>query len=125
NLVFNIESNTISVSKAPGSASKAANGRLLVTVTDQKGQTLEGASVSLGERNAGDVTGKDGQVVLDHLPEGTYTAEISYVGMEKTVQKITVIAGKQTSILVKLKPAINDMDETIVRGYGTVNRSAN
>ncbi|HVK46771.1 MAG TPA: SusC/RagA family TonB-linked outer membrane protein [Pseudobacter sp.] len=125
NLVFIIEGNTISISKAGGETAPAGKGRLLITVTDDKGVPLEGASVSLREQPAGDVTGKDGQVVLDHLPEGNFTAEISFVGMEKAVQKVTVNTGKQTVLLVKLKPAINDMDETIVRGYGTVNRSAN
>lgn len=124
-LHYSIEGNSISISKSAPSPSSVGAGRILVQVTDEKGLPLEGASVSLRERRAGDVTGKEGQLLLDNIPEGNYTAEISYVGMEKAVQKIVVSTGKQTILHVKMKPAVNDMEETIVRGYGTVNRSAN
>lgn len=124
-LHYSIEGNSISISKATAGASVQGAGRVLLLVSDEKGQPLEGASVHIRERNMGDITGKDGQLLLDNIPEGNYTAEISYVGMEKAIQKFVVSTGKQTAIQVKMKPAVNDMEETIVRGYGTVNRSAN
>jgi len=83
------------------------------TVTSQKtGETLIGASVRIVNTSFGTSSNEYGFFSIT-LPEGTYTIEITSVGLAPTVQKITL--NKNLKIKALLSDASTQMDEVTIR----------
>ena len=82
------------------------------TVSDEAGETLIGASVSVKGTSNGTVTDLDGRFSLQ-APIGS-TLVISYVGYKTVEVKIT---GEKMDIV--LKPDSEVLDEVVVVGFGT------
>ncbi|MBL7726374.1 MAG: SusC/RagA family TonB-linked outer membrane protein, partial [Dinghuibacter sp.] len=93
-----------------------ANVEIRGTITDEKGQPLEGASVLVKGTNNGTKTDEKGNFSLD-VPPGS-TLVISYVGFET----IEVKPGAQGNISVKMKLNISSGDQIVVVGYGTLKK---
>jgi len=70
-------------------------------VTDDSGNPLISASVVLKENNNGASTDKNGVFKIQNKP-GTYTVEVSFLGFEKSVDKIVLTGGKTLSKNYKL-----------------------
>ena len=87
-------------------------------VRTEAGAPLSGASVSLRGTKRGDITDKDGNFDLEHVPLGKYTLEISYVGYDPYIEAIDV-AGSSPSIVAILRPATNTLDQAQIIAYGT------
>ena len=88
------------------------------TVTDKDGEPLIGASVSQkGMAANGTVTDIDGNYTIS--VDGSATLEFSYIGY---LPKEVVVNG-QTKINVVLEENSTQLDEVVVIGYGTQNRS--
>ncbi|WP_442589064.1 TonB-dependent receptor domain-containing protein [Pedobacter sp. AW31-3R] len=82
----------------------AKPGRISGKITDDKGETLPGASVKIVESGKAVQTGVDGSYVLSLIP-GTYTLEISYLSFQtQRVTGVVVSEGKNTSLNIALKP---------------------
>jgi TonB-linked SusC/RagA family outer membrane protein len=88
------------------------------TVTDDKGLTLPGATVSVkGNKVVSTVTNADGQYSIV-VPQGESTLVFSFVGMEKKEVSI----GTKTTINVTLIETTTSLNDVVVIGYGTQKR---
>lgn len=88
-------------------------------VSDEKGNTLPGATVSVKGTTLGTTTDVNGQFSIN-LPAGSKVLVISFIGM--TTQEIEV--GTRTNLNITLQTADQSLDEVVVRiGYGTAKRS--
>lgn len=85
-------------------------------VTGATGEPLVGVSVAVKGRKAGTTTDANGAFNLNVAP-GT-TLVFTYVGYES--KEVTV--ANQTVINVKLTPAVKQIDEVVVIGYGTASK---
>lgn len=97
------------------------------TIVSPNGELLQGATIKAGTKNQKDnfttATNEKGVFVLRQLKAGsTYTFTASYVGYEEnTVNSFQVKPGNN-SILIKLQPSKNSLDQVVVIGYGTQKR---
>jgi TonB-linked SusC/RagA family outer membrane protein len=83
------------------------------TVTDEKGEPLPGASVTVKGTTKGTVTDMDGTYSI-LTPEGA-TLVFSYIGFET----IEVPVNNRSQINITLKADVSSLDEVVVVGYGT------
>ncbi|MDE6270241.1 MAG: SusC/RagA family TonB-linked outer membrane protein, partial [Muribaculaceae bacterium] len=81
-------------------------------VTDENGEPLIGASVTVQGAKSGTVTDYDGNYEIKVAPNGTLV--FSYIGC--TPQSIEV--NKRTKIDVTLDASVSSLDEVVVIGYG-------
>lgn len=84
------------------------------TVTDEKGETLPGVSVTLKGTSSGAITDVEGKFKLD-VPNSNSILVFSFVGY--TSQEIQV--GSQTDLKIVLKTDAKVLSEVVVVGYGT------
>jgi outer membrane receptor protein involved in Fe transport len=93
-------------------------GRVSGKITDEKGETLPGASVKVVETGAGAQAGADGSYMLNLQP-GTYTLAFSYISF--TTQRVTgvvVTESKNTPLDISLKTDSRGLKEVVVTsGY--------
>lgn len=82
-------------------------------ITDETGETVIGASISVKGTTIGTITGIDGDYTLN-VPEGAVLV-VSYIGY--IPQSINV--GNQSHINIVLKEDTLALDEVVVVGYGT------
>lgn len=87
-------------------------------VSDEKGNTLPGATVSVKGTQLGTTTDVNGAYSIN-LPAGAKTLVFSFIGMK--TQEIEV--GSRTTVDVTLQTADQSLDEVVVIGYGTARRS--
>ena len=86
------------------------------TVTDAKGDPVSGASVTLKGTNKGTTTNAQGMYTLNAAAGSTL--EISVTGFIQQNIKVTG-AGPFN---ISLQPAINNLNEVVVIGYGTTRK---
>lgn len=87
------------------------------TVTDSKGETLIGVSVSVKGSTTGTITDFDGKYSLS-VPSSAKTLEAKYIGMK--TQEIA-ITGKVIDIV--MREDFSQLDEVVVIGYGTMKKN--
>lgn len=90
------------------------------TVKARNGEVLASASVILKADNFHKATETDthGTFVLENIPAGTYTLEITIIGYARYERTVTVDrAGQEFD--VRMDQLASDLGETIVVGYGT------
>ena len=80
----------------------------------EDGLGIPGASVVLKGTSVGTVTDFDGMYSIS-VPSAESVLVYSFVGMESQ----EIVAGSQSVINVSLQPALLDLDEVVVVGYGT------
>ncbi|PRD48072.1 SusC/RagA family TonB-linked outer membrane protein [Sphingobacterium haloxyli] len=124
---FNIENKLITIQRTdgktniplhPSHAKQVQEGRLKGTVTNQKGEALAGATVSINSIKINTLTNHNGEFSIT-VPVGTYEVIIGYVGHIKSVQnQITISADKTTTRNFMLTEAINAVDEVVVTALG-------
>ncbi len=87
------------------------------SVTDERGEPLVGAVVSLAERRVGTSTDLRGFYALEgSVPEGTYTLVVSYVGYSTYRVPVEIRQGQALVQDVVLSGDILSLDEVIVTG---------
>lgn len=86
-------------------------------VTDQTGETVIGANVSVKGTAVGTITNLDGEFSLD-VPAGS-TLQVSYIGYVS--QEIQV--GNQSIFTIVLNEDTQALDEVVVVGYGVQKKS--
>ncbi|MCX6218935.1 TonB-dependent receptor [Spirosoma sp.] len=89
-------------------------------VTDEKGDVLPGATVSLKGGSVGANTDADGNYTL-RIPDGTPNPVLVFSFIGYTLQEIAI--GNQTVVNVQLKGDAKSLNEVVVVGYGTQKRS--
>jgi TonB-linked SusC/RagA family outer membrane protein len=95
-----------------------------VVVTDKNESQLAGVTVRVKKVNAPDVfetsTDDKGVFIFKQLRPGTaYDFSFSYVGFTDAVLKsYRVVEGKNNSIIIKMRPADNQLNEVVVTALG-------
>jgi TonB-linked SusC/RagA family outer membrane protein len=87
------------------------------TVTDEKGLTLPGVTVTVKDAKVNAITDIDGNYTI-HVPPTGRSLIFTYVGMDK--QEIAI--GNRTTVNVKLALTSNSLADVVVIGYGTQKR---
>ncbi len=91
-------------------------GGIAGTVTDDNGDAVIGASVSVSTNpKGGTMTDADGHFVLGDVTPGT-TLNVSFIGYHN--QSVPVLEGKDTYNII-LHAKQNELDEVVVVGYAT------
>lgn len=98
----------------------AQNRTVTGTVTDDKGQPLANASVTVKGSNTGTITDENGKFTLN-VPENARALVVSSVGFASTE---TALGGKSTFAL-SLRAEEQNMSEVVVVAYGTVKKGEN
>jgi TonB-linked SusC/RagA family outer membrane protein len=88
------------------------------TVSDEKGTTLPGATVTAKGTNTAVTTDVNGKFTIE-IPASVKALLITFVGM----QEETVTLGRGTNVKVELKSLASVMADVVVIGYGTTRRS--
>ncbi|HKK46473.1 MAG TPA: TonB-dependent receptor, partial [Balneolaceae bacterium] len=84
-------------------------------VTDNKGNPLTGANISLVSIQRGAVANKTGHYTIDNISPGKYTVRVSFIGYKKKQQKISFKAGQTVIRNFKLrKSAITSQGVTVI-----------
>jgi TonB-linked SusC/RagA family outer membrane protein len=100
-------------------AQNVATRQITGTVSDEKGVTLPGASVTVKNSTTSVSTNTDGKYTIA-VPTGSSTVLVfSFLGLNK--QEVTV--GDKTVINVTLSTAATDLKDVVVIGYGNQKRS--
>lgn len=94
----------------------AAEIQISGTVTDTMGEALPGVSVVVKNRSTGTVTDQNGAFRLRTDANATLT--FNYIGF---VSQEVVVNG-QTTINVRLKSSVSDLQDVVVVGYGIVKK---
>ncbi len=89
-------------------------------VVNEKGEALEGVTVSVKSKNIATQSTLDGNYSLKNIPEQS-TLVFSFIGYASFEVKV----GSSNKIDVTLKQANNNLDEVVVVGYGTSTRRLN
>ncbi|GAB2526748.1 SusC/RagA family TonB-linked outer membrane protein [Spirosoma aerophilum] len=89
-------------------------------VTDEKGDALPGATVSLKGGSIGANTDADGNYTL-RIPDGTPNPVLVFSFIGYILQEVPI--GNQTVVNVQLKGDAKSLNEVVVVGYGTQKRS--
>ena len=87
-------------------------------VVDEKGLPLEAATVSLKSFSITTQTDANGNFMID-IPANGRTLVFSLVGFES--QEVAI--NGRSNLEITMRPAVNDLDEAVVVGYGTQKRS--
>ena len=87
--------------------------RIEGTVTNEKGEALEGANVLIREKNLGTISNDSGKFMLKGLAKDYYNLEISFLGYEIFSQTLGV--DKNVYINCQLQPSTFWGEEIIVR----------
>lgn len=86
-------------------------------VTDQEGMPIPGVTVLVQGTQNGTTTNFDGNFQID-VPNNNAVLVFSYMGYQE--QEVQV--GTQTNFQVQMEPAVSDLDEVILIGYGGQDR---
>ncbi|HTE00364.1 MAG TPA: TonB-dependent receptor [Mucilaginibacter sp.] len=87
------------------------------TVTDDKGITLPGVTVTVKDSKVSTITNIDGLYTIT-VPAGGRSLVFSFVGMEKQ----EALIGNKTTINVTMKSTATALNDVVVIGYGTQKR---
>ena len=96
---------------------KAQDKRITGKVFDSSGETIPGATVLVKGTSLGTITDMDGSFSIDATPGDILL--ISFVGFQS--REVTV--SSESSITVRLEVDIQSLEEVVVVGYGTVQKS--
>ena len=86
-------------------------------ITNEKGEPLQGASVTVRGTTRGTTTNAAGVFSID--AEAGQTLEFSMIGY----QQFTLQVGTSNSVSIQLSPVVSTISEVVVTGYGTQRRA--
>ncbi|MGI8950785.1 MAG: SusC/RagA family TonB-linked outer membrane protein [Chitinophagaceae bacterium] len=97
------------------------------TVVSEKGELLTGVTLKATNTNTKEnfttITNEKGIFVFRKMRIGSnYTITASYVGYETNIVQSFNVKDANNSILIKLNPSSNSLDQVVVIGYGTQKR---
>jgi TonB-linked SusC/RagA family outer membrane protein len=90
------------------------------TVTNEKGEPIQGASIKVKGVKRGTATDADGMFVLADINAGSILV-ISSIGYET----IELSTGKLTDIKIRLQITVNGLDEMVIKGYYSTSKRLN
>ncbi|GAA4826368.1 TonB-dependent receptor [Algivirga pacifica] len=95
----------------------AQEGAISGRVLDEMGEPLPGVSIVIKGTTKGAATDFDGNFQL-LLNQGEDVLTVSYIGYIST----EVVVGNQTNFTIQLKPDVDQLEEVVVIGYGSVKK---
>ncbi|AXJ01875.1 TonB-linked outer membrane protein, SusC/RagA family [Cyclonatronum proteinivorum] len=99
-------------------------GTLTGSIRDaETGEPLTGATIFIEGLNVGRAADIDGTFELANLPEGSYTARISFIGYQTKRREVTVTAGETRELHFQLTQDVAFLDDVVVTGYSVRQRS--
>lgn len=107
------------VIKPEGVANQLPDYTITGTVTDDRGETLPGASIKIKGSSTGVTSDVNGKFSLRVPGNVSVTLVVTYLGFR--TQEVAV-QPNQTSINIRLAPDAAALEEVIVIGYGTVKK---
>lgn len=87
-------------------------------VTDEKNETVIGATVVLENTTIGAVTDINGKYIINNLEPGKVNVVFSMVGFKKQKHEVTLVAGQSTKLDIIIKEDILQLEQVVVVGYG-------
>lgn len=91
------------------------SGTLTGLVTDEQGNVLIGASVTIDDAVSSQITGRSGRFAFSDLPAGSYTLRVSHVGFSVYTENIR-FNGRETEFTIQLSPQSNILEGATVIG---------
>lgn len=80
----------------------------------QSGETLISANVAIKDTRKGTSSNTSGYYTLTNLEAGTYTIVATYIGFQRFEQEVTLEAGENRRMNIKLQPEGYQMEEVVV-----------
>jgi len=114
---YKLDKNNLVVLVAKNSAIQNDSKKVSGIVTDQKGEPIIGATVSIKGTQIRTTTDLNGSFTADAADQSTLI--ISYIGYTSTEIKV----GAQKKLTIKLEENTKDLDEVIVMGYSSQRKS--
>lgn len=100
----------------------AQNGAITGKVTNEKGESLQGATVTIDEKGRSSFVDAEGKYMISDLAAGNYNVVVSFIGYE-TASKTVAVSGNDThTVDFVLTAATQTIDEVVVIGYGTARK---
>ena len=93
-----------------------ANGTVKGRVSNEKGEPLAAASVTLQE-GRGTSANAAGEFIISGVPPGTYRLQVTAVGYQSMAREVTVRDNQVLEINFSLKETNASLNEVIVTGY--------
>ncbi|NOW96046.1 TonB-dependent receptor [Mucilaginibacter sp. SG564] len=96
-----------------------------ITVKDDKGQPLPGATISIKGNNfeKGAITDQNGESKIEKVPQGDYHIVVTSIGFARYEKNITV-NGDNKDLAVTLATLSASLNEVVVVGYGTQQKAS-
>lgn len=113
--VYLIEGNLVIVKEQKGKQEQVKSVRVKGFVYDTKKQSMPGVTVKVVGLPIGTATNEKGWFAID-LPLQKGALEFSFVGFEKKQVEFTA---KTDTLRIVLKEDVSDLDEVVVRAYGS------
>lgn len=85
------------------------------TITTKEGIAAAGVIAKINTVHKTAITDENGVFVFMNLLPGEYSIEISLLGYENQVKKITVIADKETTLSAQLEASAQQLEEVLVK----------
>jgi TonB-linked SusC/RagA family outer membrane protein len=95
----------------------AATGRITGTVSNETGQPLEGAQVTVVNTAFGAVAGPDGRYTIVNIPPGTVQVRAQRIGYAPSVQTVVVAGGQTTDVSFGLVAQAITLNTVVAVGY--------
>lgn len=89
----------------------AQSGKIEGNVSNEKGEAVPFASVFIAEIKKGTVSDLNGNYSLEKLPNGTYTVNVSRIGLKSQRKTVKIHQGKTTIVNFQLKEQISEIKE--------------
>ena len=100
----------------------AQQGTVSGKVVSDSGEVLAFVNVYLTGTNLGSATDEDGVFTIENVPVGAQQLVVSTIGFEEQTIAVEVTENSNTVVVVKMKEAANQLNETVVTGTLKVSR---
>ncbi len=80
------------------------------------GEPLPSANIHLVEVKRGTITKSDGTFIIDKIPAGDYTLEVSYIGYKKVRKKVKVNPDEVVNVNIELEQGVVSLQEVVIIG---------
>jgi len=117
NVTYSIDNKQIVLSRKGNNASQQSLRKISGFVTDQRGESIIGASVLEKGTGTGTITDVNGKFVLNVSDQSVLT--ITYIGYISS----NIQVGSRESLVIKLAEDVKNLEEVVVIGYGTMRKS--
>ena len=102
--------------------SLSAQGTLKGTVTDDSGEPVIGATVSIEGTQTGAITDVMGAYVINNIDAGDAVIIIQYVGFDDQRRTVLIENGVTRTLDIQISESTEILDEIVVVGYGVQRR---